>query len=75
LNLLYYTAADDGSRWLEAIARELPEATLRSWPEVGAPADYALVWKPPSAMPEPSPLTMVAWFYPLVGVQPCATKP
>jgi glyoxylate/hydroxypyruvate reductase A len=50
LNLLYYTAADDGSRWLEAIARELPEATLRTWPEPGAPADYALVWKPPTAM-------------------------
>ena len=50
MNLLYYTAADDGSRWLEAIARELPEAALRVWPSIGAPADYALVWRPPAAM-------------------------
>ena len=50
MNLLYYTAADDGARWREAIARELPEAALRTWPQPGAPADYALVWKPPAAM-------------------------
>jgi glyoxylate/hydroxypyruvate reductase A len=50
LNLLYYTAADDGARWQEAIGRELPEAALRTWPQPGAAADYALVWKPPPAM-------------------------
>jgi glyoxylate/hydroxypyruvate reductase A len=50
LNLLYYTAADDGARWQEAIEREIPEATLRTWPQAGAVADYAMVWKPPAAM-------------------------
>ncbi|MEO8738550.1 MAG: glyoxylate/hydroxypyruvate reductase A [Casimicrobiaceae bacterium] len=50
MNLLYYTAADDGASWREAIARELPEATLRTWPKSGAPADYALVWRPPTAL-------------------------
>ena len=50
MNLLYYTAADDGARWLEAIARDLPEARVRVWPGAGTQADYALVWKPPTAM-------------------------
>jgi glyoxylate/hydroxypyruvate reductase len=47
LNILFYTAADDGARWVDALERELPEARIRVWPDAEAPIDYAVVWKPP----------------------------
>lgn len=50
MNLLFYTAGGDGAHWQEAFARELPDASLRAWPQVGASADYALVWQPPGAL-------------------------
>jgi glyoxylate/hydroxypyruvate reductase A len=50
LNVLFYTAADDGARWIEALHRALPEAKLTVWPDSGAVIDYAIVWKPPAEL-------------------------
>ena len=47
MNILFYTATSDGARWVDALARELPRASIRIWPETGDPVDYAVVWKPP----------------------------
>jgi glyoxylate/hydroxypyruvate reductase len=50
LNILFYTAGDNGAGWIDALSRELPRASLSVWPQAGAPIDYALVWKPPPAL-------------------------
>jgi len=50
LNILFYTAGDNGAGWVEAIARALPHARISVWPQRGASVDYALVWKPPPAL-------------------------
>jgi glyoxylate/hydroxypyruvate reductase A len=47
LNVLFYTAADDGGQWIAALHKALPEANVTVWPNRGEAVDYALVWKPP----------------------------
>jgi glyoxylate/hydroxypyruvate reductase A len=47
LNILFYTVTGDGARWVDALSRELPRASICVWPEAGKPIDYAVVWKPP----------------------------
>ena len=47
MNVLFYTAADDGARWIEALRKALPEANITVWPDAGTAIDYAVVWKPP----------------------------
>lgn len=51
MRILYYNAGGDPALWLSHLGAALPEADIREW-KVGdhAPADYALVWKPPEAM-------------------------
>jgi glyoxylate/hydroxypyruvate reductase A len=50
LNILFYTAGDNGACWVDALAREFPHASISIWPRTEATIDYALVWKPPPAM-------------------------
>lgn len=50
MNILFYTVGDNGARWVDALARELPNASISVWPQRGATVDYALVWKPPPAL-------------------------
>lgn len=51
MNIIYYAAGADPEVWLHAFHKVLPHATIRQWQEGDtAPADYALVWKPPAAM-------------------------
>jgi len=50
LNILFYTAGDNGTCWVDTLARELPQARISVWPRTDATTDYALVWKPPPAM-------------------------
>ncbi len=50
MNILFYTAGDNGACWLDTLARELPQARISVWPRTDATTDYALVWKPPPAM-------------------------
>lgn len=51
MNIIYYAAGANPDVWLNAFHHYLPEANIRIWEEGdNAPADYALVWKPPAAM-------------------------
>ena len=51
MNIIYYAAGANPEVWLNAFHRYLPDAKIRIWEEGdNAPADYALVWKPPAAM-------------------------
>jgi glyoxylate/hydroxypyruvate reductase A len=51
MRILFYSLADDPVKWAAALEKALPQASMRVWQEGdGAPADYALVWKPPAAM-------------------------
>lgn len=48
MDILFHESGGDPSQWLDALQTALPEARLRAWaPGDVAPADYALVWKPP----------------------------
>ncbi|QCP51607.1 glyoxylate/hydroxypyruvate reductase A [Trinickia violacea] len=48
MKILFYSSYDDPSVWLNDLARALPRADLRVWkPGDTAPADYAIVWRPP----------------------------
>lgn len=49
MDILFHSPTDDPSAWLTALGAALPDARVRVWqPGDGAPADYALVWKPPA---------------------------
>lgn len=51
MNIVLYTAGDNGGAWAEALSRALPEAQIDGWPgAAAADADYALVWKPPTEL-------------------------
>ena len=51
MNIIYYATGADPEVWLNAFRQYLPDAQIRIWEEGDtAPADYALVWKPPAAM-------------------------
>lgn len=51
MRILFHSPADDPVKWSSALVQALPEASVRVWQEGDdAPADYALVWKPPAAM-------------------------
>jgi glyoxylate/hydroxypyruvate reductase A len=51
MKVLFYTPQSDAAEWLDDFARALPEADLREWqPNDTAPADFAVVWRPPRDM-------------------------
>jgi glyoxylate/hydroxypyruvate reductase A len=51
INIIIYAAGIDPEVWPLAMQDVLPHASIRVWQEGDhAPADYALVWKPPAAM-------------------------
>ena len=53
MNLLFYSAGENGAVWQEAFARALPDARIRPWPEEPvSQVDYATVWKPPGQLLE-----------------------
>lgn len=47
--LLFVSAHDDPSAWVDAMRAQMPDLTIRVWPDCPDPAavDYALAWKPP----------------------------
>lgn len=48
MKVLFYLPQTDASAWLHGLSRALPGADLREWqPGDDAPADFAVVWKPP----------------------------
>ena len=51
LRILFHAVDANPAPWLADLQAALPEADLRVWQEGDdAPADYAVVWKPPAAM-------------------------
>lgn len=51
MKVLFYTPQSDADVWLRDLSRALPNADLRVWqPGDDAPADVAIVWKPPRDM-------------------------
>jgi glyoxylate/hydroxypyruvate reductase len=51
VNLLVYSAGENGATWFDAFGRALPEAKIGAWPgPAAAQADYAVVWKPPNEL-------------------------
>ncbi|SIT37187.1 Glyoxylate/hydroxypyruvate reductase A [Paraburkholderia ribeironis] len=51
MKIIFYSPHDDATAWLRDFARALPEAELREWqPGDAAPADFAVVWRPPREM-------------------------
>lgn len=47
--LAFYSASDNFESWREALTGAIPDLDVRSWDQVGDPAeiDFALVWLPP----------------------------
>jgi glyoxylate/hydroxypyruvate reductase A len=51
VNIVFYSAAENGAAWLEALSGAMPEAKIGAWPETEpGEADYAIVWKPPQQL-------------------------
>ncbi|MCC8397414.1 glyoxylate/hydroxypyruvate reductase A [Paraburkholderia sp. MMS20-SJTR3] len=51
MKVLFYQSSTDAAAWLHDLARALPAAELREWqPGDHAPADFAIVWRPPAEM-------------------------
>ncbi|MFT4063519.1 2-hydroxyacid dehydrogenase [Paraburkholderia sp.] len=51
MKILFYMPLTDAATWLHDLARALPDADLREWqPGDRAPADFAVVWRPPREM-------------------------
>ncbi|RKR43408.1 glyoxylate/hydroxypyruvate reductase A [Paraburkholderia sp. BL17N1] len=51
MKILFYMPHADAAAWLHDFARALPDADLREWqPGDTAPADFAVVWRPPREM-------------------------
>ncbi|HZZ09324.1 MAG TPA: glyoxylate/hydroxypyruvate reductase A [Paraburkholderia sp.] len=51
MKILFYMPHADAASWLHDLAQALPEAELREWqPGDTAPADFAIVWRPPREM-------------------------
>ncbi|MCU6434841.1 glyoxylate/hydroxypyruvate reductase A [Undibacterium sp. Jales W-56] len=51
MNIIFQDNGNHLDDWLNALKKTLPQANVRVWQEGDtAPADYAIVWKPPVAM-------------------------
>ena len=51
MKIIFYEQLADASLWLHDLALALPGAEVREWqPGDTAPADYAVVWRPPPEM-------------------------
>ena len=51
MDILFHSAGANPELWQNALQQAMPDANMRVWYEGDtAPADYALVWKPPAAM-------------------------
>lgn len=51
MKIIFYEQNADAQLWLDDLNRALPDADIREWrPGDTAPADYAVVWRPPREM-------------------------
>ncbi|MDO8178542.1 MAG: glyoxylate/hydroxypyruvate reductase A [Undibacterium sp.] len=51
MDIIFHATGGNPEAWLNSLQQAMPGANIRVWQEGDtAPADYALVWKPPAAM-------------------------
>ena len=51
MDIIFHSAGANPELWQTALQQAMPDANMRLWQEGDiAPADYALVWKPPATM-------------------------
>lgn len=51
MKIIFYSPTSDAALWLHDLVHALPDAEVREWqPGDHAPADYAIVWRPPHEM-------------------------
>ncbi|MES2049548.1 MAG: glyoxylate/hydroxypyruvate reductase A [Pseudomonadota bacterium] len=51
MDIIFHSAGANPELWQNALQQAMPDANMRVWHEGDtAPADYALVWKPPAEM-------------------------
>lgn len=51
MDIIFHATGGNPEAWLNSLQQAMPDANIRVWQEGDtAPADYALVWKPPAAM-------------------------
>lgn len=51
MDIIFHATGGNPEAWLNSLQQAMPGANIRVWHEGDtAPADYALVWKPPAAM-------------------------
>ena len=50
MRLIYWSADQDGDKWLPGLREALPGAQIDLWQPGAPPADYAIVWKPPQQL-------------------------
>lgn len=50
MRIVYFSADQDGDKWLPGLRAALPGAQIALWQAGAAQADYAIVWKPPQQL-------------------------
>lgn len=55
MRLVYFSADQDADQWLPGLRAALPGAEVSLWTPGAAPADYAIVWKPPQQLLDEQP--------------------
>lgn len=50
MRVVYCSADQDADKWLPGLRAALPDAEVCAWTPGAAPADYAVVWKPPQQL-------------------------
>ena len=50
MRVIYFSADQDGDKWLAGLRAALPGAEFSLWAPGAAPADYAITWKPPQRL-------------------------
>ncbi len=51
MKIIFFHPESDAGQWINGLEQRLPTARVRAWqPADRQPADYALVWHPPTAM-------------------------
>lgn len=55
MRVVYFSADQDAEKWLPGLRAALPGAEVSAWMPGAAPADYAVVWKPPQQLLDEQP--------------------
>ncbi|MGQ0711884.1 MAG: 2-hydroxyacid dehydrogenase [Rhodoferax sp.] len=50
MRVVYWSADQDAAAWVPGLQSAMPGVDVQEWAPGAAPADYAVVWKPPQAL-------------------------